>query len=57
VVLTAQNHMMLYIPEGFAHGFHTLEDNTEVFYQRILYALIRQGRALGRSHRWHPVAS
>jgi dTDP-4-dehydrorhamnose 3,5-epimerase len=33
IVLTAQNREMLYVPEGFAHGFLTLEDNTEVFYQ------------------------
>jgi dTDP-4-dehydrorhamnose 3,5-epimerase len=33
VELTAQNHRMLYVPEGFAHGFQTLEDNSEVFYQ------------------------
>ena len=33
VELTDQNHLMLYIPEGMAHGFQTLENNTEVFYQ------------------------
>ncbi|MDD1710851.1 MAG: dTDP-4-dehydrorhamnose 3,5-epimerase [Methanoregulaceae archaeon] len=33
IALTPENHKMLYVPEGFAHGFLTLEDNTEVFYQ------------------------
>jgi dTDP-4-dehydrorhamnose 3,5-epimerase len=32
VVLTATNRRMLYVPEGCAHGFLTLEDETEVFY-------------------------
>jgi dTDP-4-dehydrorhamnose 3,5-epimerase len=33
VELTARNHRMLYVPEGFAHGFLTLDDDTEVAYQ------------------------
>ena len=33
VELTAQNRRMFYIPEGCAHGFQTLADDTEVFYQ------------------------
>lgn len=31
--LTAENRRMLYVPEGFAHGFLTLDDDTEVLYQ------------------------
>jgi dTDP-4-dehydrorhamnose 3,5-epimerase len=31
--LSADNHRMLYVPKGFAHGFLTLEDDTEIFYQ------------------------
>jgi len=31
--LTARNHLALYVPKDFAHGFQTLEDKTEIVYQ------------------------
>jgi dTDP-4-dehydrorhamnose 3,5-epimerase len=33
VELTAKNRTALYVPQGFAHGFQTLQDDTEVLYQ------------------------
>ncbi len=30
--LSEDNMTMLYVPEGFAHGFQSLEDNTEIMY-------------------------
>jgi dTDP-4-dehydrorhamnose 3,5-epimerase len=30
--LTAENRLMMYAPQGFAHGFITLTDDTEAFY-------------------------
>lgn len=48
VELTEDNRRMLYIPEGFAHGYLTLEDDTEIFYQvSEFYA-----PGFGRGVRW-----
>jgi dTDP-4-dehydrorhamnose 3,5-epimerase len=33
VELSARNQTMLYVPEHFAHGFQTLENESAVFYQ------------------------
>ena len=33
VELTAANRMALYVPKGFGHGFQTLTEGAEVFYQ------------------------
>lgn len=32
VTLTPENRQMMYVPRGFAHGFITLESNTEILY-------------------------
>jgi dTDP-4-dehydrorhamnose 3,5-epimerase len=32
-ILSEQNHKLLYIPEGFAHGFCVLSDEADVFYK------------------------
>ncbi len=32
IELTADNGLMLYAPEGFAHGYQTLQDNTDMYY-------------------------
>jgi dTDP-4-dehydrorhamnose 3,5-epimerase len=44
--LTAQNHRMLYVPGGFAHGFQCLTDDCEVFYQMSEFYHIALARGL-----------
>jgi len=36
-VISAENMKMMYIPEGFAHGFQTLEDDSELIYLHTAY--------------------
>jgi len=52
VELTAQNHLMLYVPKECAHGFQTLRDNTEVLYQMSSYYVPESGRGV----RWNDPA-
>jgi len=44
VELTAANRQMLYVPDGFAHGFQTLEDDTEVSYLISEFFVPESGR-------------
>ncbi len=37
VELTDQNMRMIYVPEGFAHGFQTLQDHTELIYHHTAF--------------------
>jgi dTDP-4-dehydrorhamnose 3,5-epimerase len=46
VELTAANRLALYVPELFAHGFQTLENSTEVFYQMSEFYDPKLGRGL-----------
>lgn len=52
LTLTAQDHRMLYIPEGFAHGFLTLEHDTNVFYQMSEFYVPESARGF----RWNDPA-
>jgi len=52
VTLTAENRTMVYIPKGFAHGFLTLEDDTEIFYQMSEFYAPECGRGV----RWNDPA-
>lgn len=42
--LTAENGLMMYVPEGFAHGYETLTDDTEMYY---LTSAVYAARAAG----------
>jgi dTDP-4-dehydrorhamnose 3,5-epimerase len=44
--LSGASGNMLYVPEGFAHGFQTLEDNSEVFYQMSQFYSAEHARGL-----------
>ena len=35
--LNSESHNMVYCPKGVAHGFQTLEDNSEIYYQMSEY--------------------
>jgi dTDP-4-dehydrorhamnose 3,5-epimerase len=37
IILSSENKKMIYIPEGFAHGFQTLTENAELVYQHSAY--------------------
>ncbi|WP_298723319.1 dTDP-4-dehydrorhamnose 3,5-epimerase [uncultured Ferrovibrio sp.] len=46
VELTAESHRMLYVPDGFAHGFQTLVENSEVNYLVSQYYTPDAGRGV-----------
>lgn len=42
--LSEENHLAIYIPDGFAHGFQTLRPDSEVFYQMSEFFHRESGR-------------
>jgi dTDP-4-dehydrorhamnose 3,5-epimerase len=52
LVLTAEKRNLIYVPEGCAHGFLTLEDKTEVFYQMSEFYSAESARGV----RWNDPA-
>lgn len=49
VTLSAENRTALYVPQGFAHGFQTLTDESELFYQMSTFYAPEYARGL----RWN----
>ncbi|WP_334418299.1 MULTISPECIES: dTDP-4-dehydrorhamnose 3,5-epimerase [unclassified Bradyrhizobium] len=52
VELTAENRRMIFVPKGFAHGFQTLSDRSEVFYMMSEFYHPESARGL----RWNDPA-
>ncbi|MFW1773970.1 dTDP-4-dehydrorhamnose 3,5-epimerase [Acinetobacter seifertii] len=46
IELSAENHKQFWIPEGFAHGFVALEDNTQFLYKATNYYNKQSERAI-----------
>ena len=46
IEIGGDDHIMLYIPKGIAHGFQTLEDNTEIFYQMSQFYMPEYARGI-----------
>jgi len=46
VELTADNRQMLYVPEGSAHGYQTLADETEMYYQTTEFYVPQAARGV-----------
>jgi dTDP-4-dehydrorhamnose 3,5-epimerase len=52
IEMSADNHRILYVPGEFAHGYLTLDDDTEMFYQTSSYYALEHGRGV----RWNDPA-